>query len=79
MQPEDRVHVRRHAAEVAVEDRAHDGARVRDGHPLAHAVRTADPAGIQHPHVGVVPVDALDEHVRVALRRQDKKRRRKTR
>src|SRR2546430_13949948 len=79
VQPKDRVHVRRHASEVAVEDRAHDGARMRDRHPLAHAVRTTHPARVQHPHVGAVPLDALHDHVRVALRRQDKKGRRKTR
>src|SRR5579864_2095315 len=74
VQAEDRVNVRVHAAQLAFDDRRDDRARVLDRHTLTHAKRPADPTRVQHPHVGMVLLHSLDEHVRVALWRENEER-----
>ena len=76
MQAEDRFDVGRRIAQSSLDHRAHDRTRVRDRHPLAHPIRTADPTRVEHPHLRVVTVDAIDEHVGVCLGWQDEEWRR---
>src|SRR5258708_1943312 len=78
LQTEHPVRVSRYAVQLALDPRPHNRARVCDRHPLPHSVRPAHPACVEHPHVHVVAVDAVDEHVRVPPPRPHEKRRGKT-
>src|SRR3954469_15062576 len=56
-EPEHRILAHRSAIERTVEDGVNHGARVRELHPLADAVRTSAPARVHQPHAAVVLVD----------------------